>query len=214
MAEARRSGHVPRAPLAGFGSALLALLAGVWWLARDCAGLATALLREPLALTVRSDGAAAARRAAQLAHALLGQCALLLTLVTLTVMLGTWLVQGPARGLRLGGGRSSSFPRLPVSRLASALWCVGACCITGLTLSRWPAFSLRTLPALASAWALPMALLSGLTFAIDVAFARTRYFASLWLTRSQYRDEQRADFGDPRVRIAREQARRALRATP
>jgi flagellar biosynthesis protein FlhB len=45
---------------------------------------------------------------------------------------------------------------------------------------------------------------------VDVAFARARFVASLWLTRSEQLAEARRDFGAPEIRRARAEARRAM----
>jgi len=123
------------------------------------------------------------------------------------------MAQGPAF-TGLGTHDRARFGPLSPSRVASGLWCLGVCCLGASGLASWDTLSLVSLPAAATSWALSLALLSVLCLVVDVGFARARYFASLWLTRREYQDEQRADFGHPQVRAAREQARRAFRAAP
>ena len=207
-AEARAQGHLPRAPLAGFVFALLALLASVWALSARVFALLTRLYGEPLALAASGRAPAAWARGVQLLGELGWACAQALLAVVVCVGGGLFLVQGPAFA-RASRAHGVVFPRLALSRTASALWCVGLLLITALALSQWRSFGRATLPALAEAWAGQLALLSVAALLVDVAFARARFFASLWLTRREYRDEQRLAHGPAEPRAERERERRA-----
>ena len=211
MADARASGHVPRAPLVGFGSALLAALGAAFWLGPSLARSCRELLSVPLALAAVGKAAQAHARTAQLLTAIERDLACALLAVVLCVGLGTLLAQGPAFA-RLSSFVASRFAPLTPSRTASALWCLGVLFIALLTLSEWARFDRAVLVELSCALAARVALLTVGCMAIDVAFARARHFASLWLTRREQLDEQRAHYGAPEVRVAREHARHALRS--
>ncbi|MEY4511146.1 MAG: hypothetical protein RLZZ450_3268 [Pseudomonadota bacterium] len=207
-AEARAQGHVPRAPLAGPIFVLLSLIASVWALGPRAFRLCTSLLREPLELAARGASVPARERALFLLRELSVVCAPALVVVVVSVALGLFVVQGPA--FVSSRGRGTSFPALAISRTASALWCAGVLLIVLLALSQWASFELRTLGASATAWAGQLAALSVGTLLVDVAFARARFYASLWLTRHEHLDEQRAALGPPDVRAARERERLLL----
>jgi flagellar biosynthesis protein FlhB len=219
-AEARAQGHLPRAPLAGVLFALLSLLLSLWALAPRVFVLLTRLLREPLELAARGQAVAAEARLAQLLGELTGACALALLAIVVGVGGGLFVVQGPAFA---SSSRTHGvvFPALSLSRTASALWCVGLLLITALALGQFFAcafegalrrasFSSATLPALAAAWAGQLGALSVAALLVDVAFARARFFASLWSTRREFQDEQRLALGPAEPRAARERARRAF----
>jgi flagellar biosynthesis protein FlhB len=189
--------------------ALLSLLFSVWTLAPRVFALLTRLLCEPLELAARGQAGAGRALLAQLLGELTGVCALALLAVFVCVGAGLFVVQGPAFA---GSSRTHGvvFPALSLSRTASALWCVGVLLITALALSQWASMSRATLPALCAGWAGQLSLLSVSALLVDVAFARARFFASLWLTRRELQDEQRLALGPAEPRVARERERRAL----
>jgi hypothetical protein len=208
-AEARARGHLPRAPLAGLVFALLSLLAGSCALAPRVWALSLRLAREPLELAARGHGTAAQARATQLLNELSFTCAPALVAIVGSVALGSFVVQGPSF-VGSSQARGSSFPPTSLSRTASALWCLGVLSIVLLALSRWASLELSTLGAEASAWATQLTVLSLAALLVDVAFARARFHASLFLTRREYHDEQRAALGPPEARAARGRALRSF----
>jgi flagellar biosynthesis protein FlhB len=68
------------------------------------------------------------------------------------------------------------------------------------------------LPALLASWASALVALTALCLVTDIAFARARFFASLWLSPREYLDDQRATFGAPELRRARAAVRTSLRS--
>lgn len=185
IAEARASGHVPRVPLLGLFGLLGLLAVGAGQLhgfARELRALIALPLSgaEPWALL----------------RSLLTRSAWSLAAVWGLLLLGTWLAQGPAFGTR-----RVAFAPLGLDRTATFLFGAG---VLGLLASiLW---DVRLLEISADyGWAL--ALLSVACLAIDIAFARARWFQSLWLTRRQLRDEQREHGVSPEVAAARRRAR-------
>jgi AraC-like DNA-binding protein len=174
-------------------------------LARSC----RELLSVPLALAASGNTAQAHAHASELLRTLARELGFALLAVALCVGLGTFLAQGPAFA-RLSSFVSSRFAPLSPSRTASALWCLGLAFVTLLSLSEWLRFERAALVDLACQLAQRVALLTVACMAIDLGFARARHFASLWLTRREQLDEQRAHYGAPEVRVARERARRTL----
>ncbi|MDB4974794.1 MAG: hypothetical protein JWN48_3135 [Myxococcaceae bacterium] len=213
IAEARASGHLPRAPLVGFAGALLALLAGTALLGPAIAQRTAALLRGPLELAAAGRSREAHAQAELLLQQLARSAGLLLGLGCIAIALFTLLAQGPSLA-RLSSSRSLRVASLRPSRTASALWCVGLCVIVLTTLASWTELERATLSQWAVALATELALLTVACSAIDIAFARARFFASLWLTRREYLDEQREQLGAPELRAARRRARDDLRRSP
>lgn len=211
IVEARASGHLPRAPLAGFGLALLALLACTATLGPRAAGLCADLLRVPVALVGTGAALQAQARAGELVQQLAALVGVALGSVVLAVALGVFLVQGPAFAqLSRPSTASASFAKTSISRTASVLWCLGVVLISALSLSRWRELAQGNLTSLLAAWAQQLALLSAALMVVDIAFARARFFASLWLTRRERDDELRDAYGAPELRAARRQARLQL----
>ena len=199
MAAARASGHLPRAPLVGFASALLALLACAWWRGPQLALELRALLVGSLGMRVEA--------LVPVLRALAQELGLGLLLVVLVTALGVRLAQGPSAG----SARVSSLPALRPSRLASAVFALGMLGDIAYALSDWtmlePGRYTAALAELANAFALRLVMLTLACVLIDVAFARAGFYASLWMNRRDFLQEQREAFGSPEVRAARERER-------
>lgn len=207
-AEARAQGHLPRAPLAGFVLALLSLVASVYAHGPRVLARSTSLFREPLELAAQGQSALARERALFHLSQLLTLCAPALVAVVVSVAVGLVVVQGPAFA---GGPRVlGSFPALSVSRTASVLWCAGVLLIASLALGQWALLDLRTLGESARGWAGQLVVLCVAALLVDVSFARARFQASLWLTRREFHDEQRAALGPPEARAARARQRQSF----
>lgn len=188
IADARASGHVPRAPLLWLAG-LLALSAVGAALGPRFGSLLRALWSDLL-----SGGAVDVWGRL---HGLLALLAWSLGAIFVLLLGVVWLVQGPAFA---AWSRRAQFEALRPDRTASALWACGLCLLTG--------FALTDALAGFAAWAWGLALLSLACLLIDAAFARARWFASLWLTRREYVDQQREQAAAPALVAARNRARR------
>ncbi len=185
IAEARASGHVPRVPLLGLFGLLGLLAVGAGQLAGYREEL-RALLAAPL------SGADPWALLSSLGVRLAWSLALVLAIV----LVGSWLAQGPAFV-----SRREPFAAQGIDRTAALLFGAGA--LSLLALVTWESRALEV--SADYGWAL--ALLSVACLAIDIAFARARWFQSLWMTRRQLRDEQREHGVSPELAAARRQAR-------
>lgn len=211
LAEARGVGHVPRPRLVGLAGALLAL--ALW--ARS--GLpvltegVTDLLREPLAQLAQGR-LPPARSVVEAAAALLGSTLLLALACIFALMVAAqWLGQGFAwgRAAKRRGRLAFEAPKPdPTARVLFALavsaWSAGML-FDGLRVAR------GSLASVIGTWLHGVVLLLLACALIDAAFARARYFQSLWLTRREVRDQTREAYGAPEVRAERERRRRAGR---
>jgi flagellar biosynthesis protein FlhB len=202
IAEARRSGLAPRAPLVGLVAAILALfLWGRLLVSRVLAQL-EALFRGALAQAARG---APPGEAWELVKPVAFSLAELLGAVFLCLVAASIVAQGPHFAwpkrprrpfTRARKSRTASLlaallvPLVAVSLLPRALW-IEPQQVGDVLLS-----ALGRLSALLLVLAL-----------IDVAFARTRFLRALWLTRREQRDAQREVHGAPELRAARERAR-------
>ncbi|MDB4974117.1 MAG: hypothetical protein JWN48_2458 [Myxococcaceae bacterium] len=211
IAQARASGHAPHAPLVGFGCGLLAVFATGFWLAPRVERTFGELLRAPLELAARGRSAEAHARALALLGGLTSFVVGALVLVSVVIALGCFAAQGPAFA-RLTGSLSTRLPTLRPSRTAGALWCLGLVVLWLVTLSEWTRFSQSSLGSVAYEVLQGLTVLTLACMVIDVAFARARFYASLWLTRREHIAEQRDAFGAPEIRAARQLARQAARA--
>lgn len=206
--EARAAGHVPHAPLAGFAGGLLALVPTCFWLAPEVAAHLTDLLERPLLAAARGDSALARAEVGEHVRALLGWAALALGAAFVGVVLASALAQGLAF-VRMRRVRAR-FERMAPSRAASLLFCLGLALATGLALDDVGRLRPQQLAARAESWAVTLCLLALGCGVVDAAFARARWFASLFMTRRELLDEQRDAFGDPALRAARARARREV----
>jgi flagellar biosynthesis protein FlhB len=185
IAEARAGGHVPRAPLLRL-LGLLGLLAVGGLQARALGADLIALFEAPL------SGASPR----ELLQGLLERTAWSLAVILAVVLLGTWLAQGPAFVIRRSNLSAASDPT------ATALFALGTLVLLAFLLHDTRLFDV----ALADyAWA--FGLLAVACLAIDIAFARARWFASLWMTRREYLDAQRDQGVSPELAAARRRAR-------
>jgi len=200
IAEARASGHVPRAPLVGFGVGVLGLV--------GYAGTsATSRYREPLELAARGDVTGALERASTWLLDVGASLATALFVLAVAIAASIAVAQGPAFA-RLTRTRVLPPPLRP-SRTASVLWCLCLGALVARTVLEAPMLTIETLRAEASAFAWALVLITVACIAIDVAFARARFYASLWMTRREFLDEQRESHGAPELRSARARARDA-----
>lgn len=183
IAEARASGHVPRVPLLRLFGLLGVLAVGVLQ--------AGAFARELRALFASSEAAPF-----PLLRPLIQRTAWSLAVVLAVVVLGSWLAQGPAFGVR-----RSKFVAQGVDWTASVLFALGM-----LVLLIFFVLDVQQL-ALEPSYAWALALWSVGCLAIDIAFARARWFASLWMTRREYLDEQRDQGVSPELAAARRRGR-------
>ncbi|HEY6882236.1 MAG TPA: hypothetical protein VI299_29600 [Polyangiales bacterium] len=191
IAEARASGHVPRAPLS-WVTGLLALLVVV-------VPQRSAFQRELLALFREPLQAGDPARAWDSVRELALRCAWSLTLVFVLVAGATWLVQGPA----FAAGTRKKFRKVRLDRTASALW-AGAVAL----LAAFYAFAAVQLSVeQVGSFGFWLAFVSVACLAIDVAFARARWLSSLWMTRREFLDEQREQGPLPELVAARKRAR-------
>lgn len=209
MMAARAAGHVPRAPLAGLAAALAAVLGCALVLAPKLADAASALLREPLEALATGDGAQALALARASSRALLGLLVQSSLFVLLTVVLASLVVQGLAFRSRARGGALRLAPLRP-SRLATTLWVLGLLGSTALTLRDLVSHESSTYGELAREWALCAIALSLVALCIDSAFARARFYQSLWMTRRELLDEERSQLGAPELRAERARLTREL----
>ena len=205
LSEARRLGHVPRAPLVGVFSLWSALLVGLVLAAPTLWPALQELARAPLE-------AAAAGRALSLPstplHQLAWSLAWVLTSATLALALGTFVAQGPAWG-GASGSRLRPTPLRP-SRITGLLFALGLplLCLhqAGRALRAEPA----QLAPLFRDFALHAAAYLAACALLDASLARAAHVRSLWLTRREQKDEQREAYGSPELRRARDRLRRTL----
>lgn len=206
IAEARSAGLVPRPAMAGFAVAFVALAACARLGGASLWQLIAELWRRPLEALAAGDAA----RARELARALLGQIGWRLAIALLVVWSSTalvlWLAQGPHFALP---GRARR-PLSPPARgyLAPLLAALAACVLFAANLS--PALWLEPagVAALLSRFGAYLALLLALVAVIDVTSARTAFLRALWMTRQEFKDENREAYGSPELRRARAQLRR------
>jgi hypothetical protein len=185
MAEALASGHVPRAPLLSLFGLLGLLAVG--------AGQAHALGAELIALLqVPLSGA----DATEILHGLLRRTAWALGVILAVLVLGSWLAQGPAVV-----SKRSTFADPGTDRTASVLFALASLVLLTSVVLAAQALELEA----GYGWAL--ALVSAACLAIDIAFARARWVASLWMTRREFVDAQRDQGVSPEVAAARRRAR-------
>lgn len=211
IAEARASGHHPRASLVASNVALVGALGlGFMLGARWFAGL-VALFRDTMRAWSRGDGAGAYRLLESHARGALLSCAFAALGLTLLVTAACVLARGP-RGGRASGPARARFPRLAPGRTAPLLFVLGLALVSGLALAEVLALDAPRLFGLASRWAWGVALVALLTLIVDVAFAQARFYASLRMTRRELLDEQRAAFGAPELRALRQRLLRQARA--
>ncbi len=203
IAEARAAGRVPKAPLTGLTAAIGGLFGAAALLGPRIARSARDLFEAPLALSAAGERSAALARAAASARELFALLALAAVSIFISVALGIVLVQGLAFA-PLARPRARALAPLRVDRTAGALFALGVA--VWLERAGWADF--------ARAWAERLAFLAVACLVIDASFARARFFASLWLTRREYLDEQREAFGAPEIRAARARARSAPAESP
>jgi flagellar biosynthesis protein FlhB len=178
--EARASGHLPRAALLWLAGALGLLAVGAA-VGPNLGERLRASWSEELLRAAAGEPTHVRERLAALSSLLAGSLAVILAL-----LLGVgWLVQGPGFA---SWARRTHFERVGLDRTASLVWALGLVLLTGFTLADF------------ASWAWGFALLSVGCLVIDVAFARARWFASLWLTRREYVDMQREQAPAPEVR--------------
>jgi flagellar biosynthesis protein FlhB len=182
IAEARASGHVPRVSMLGSLGLIGSIVVGSTQDFGLVALWERALAGQDVSAQLRSIGAT------------LGWCALAVWLLILIVSL---LAQGPSFV-----SQRKEFAPLRVDRTAGALF---ALCITGLSCA-FVADAVRL--ELNASWLWILALVSAACLVVDIALARARWFASLWMTRREYKDEQRDQGPAPEILAARKRARR------
>lgn len=206
IAEARAHGHVPQSPLAGVAAGVVALIVGASALGPSLwMHLLTLYRTSLLAFAAGRPGDAYRAVEASLGGIMRGLFgflagAAILVAATLTLMQGCSL-GAPWRA-------SKRFARLAPSRTASVLFVLGLALVGGTAIAD-ALIGPEPARALFDA-AMGIAVLALACGAIDAAFARARFAASLWLTRGEHLEEQRSAFGSPEARRAREAARRAL----
>jgi flagellar biosynthesis protein FlhB len=206
IAEARGAGLAPRPAIAGFVAAFVALAACARLGGESLWRLLAELWRRPLEALAAGDAA----RAHALARALLAQIGWRLVIALLCVWgcaaLVLWLAQGPHFALP---GRARR-PFEPAARgyLAPLLASLAACALFAASLS--PALWLEPagVAALLSRFGAYLALLLALAAVIDVASARTAFLRALWMTRQEFKDDNREAYGSPELRGARARLRR------
>lgn len=207
IAEARARGHVPRAPLIGVLGGVLASAVGSAALGPALIRDMRALVRAPLEAIAAGRGADAYVAAGASLRSLAALGALWLAGATLAIGIAVALGQGPALGSPFRD--EAGYPGVRPSRTASALFVLGLlgsgahALVVSLT---GQALVFVDYASVVCALAVGCAL-------IDLAFARARFVASLWLTRGEQRDAERRDFGSPEVRRARSEARRAMQGS-
>ena len=201
IAEARQSGHLPRPVLVATASAAVAVITLGFLFGERALRALTSAFVDAVTAVARGD----AELAYALAHEAMARasfgaaCALALVLV---VVLTT---QALGRGLTLRGrgGRGIRFAALRPSRTGAALWALGLVLSTALALDDVIALEPHGVAELAGDFARRVLLLALACSLVDVAFARARFFRSLWMTRAEMKDEQRALFGAPELRALR-----------
>jgi flagellar biosynthesis protein FlhB len=207
LSEARRIGHVPRAPLVGVFALWASLLLGLSLSAPRLWGALVHLLRAPLE-------AAASGRAWSLVDLakpgtqLLWSIAFLLLGAFVALALGTLITQGPAFGF-VGASRLRPSPLRP-ARSSALLFAFGLPFLCAQVSARALRAEPHELTALLRDFALYLAAYLGACSLLDAALARAAHVRSLWLTRREQRDEQREAYGSPEVRRVRDRLRREL----
>lgn len=209
IAEARASGQAPRPLLAASTSALLFVLAGGWLVGPRALAHLQAFWKSSAMALARGDDVQAYAQLAALVDQAAPRLALTLLGLFVTVLAAELL------------GRGASFARVrtrlrltPVRRDVTALlvWSVGLTLLVSFAVLELVPRELAELGPLASDWSRRLALLALVCLALDVTLARARFFGSLWMTRGEQLDEQRAAFGPPEIRRAltrvRSEARR------
>lgn len=202
LAEARESGHAPRLALVAICTSVIVLaLMGVLALPRlwralisfvRVAWIAVGSGRAPFA------HAAFSRLQGELLGFLTGGLLGVVGAVALACVLGRGAHFGfvPTRG-------ASRFARLARGREAPFLWVLGLVACAGFALEDVAILEPGELTTRALIWLETVALLSLACALLDVAFARARFFASLWMTRRELLDEQRVAHGAPELRALR-----------
>ena len=208
--EARASGHAPRAELAGFSAALVVVLGCACWLGPRGGRALVRMLDAPLLSVARGRFGDAATQAAALARGVVRDMVLVLAAVLVAATLARAVAQRPSFA-RMGSTRLG-FPPLRVSRTAQALWCAGLLFCLGDALHDVVLLDLASVAPAAARLATNLALVTVGCAVVDAAFARARFFASLFLTRREYLDAQREAVGSPELRAARARARQQLGA--
>jgi type III secretory pathway component EscU len=208
LSEARRQGHVPRAPLVGLFATWAALLLGLSLAAPSLMRALAALLRLPLEASARGHSLALA----ELWHAaglqLVSACALVLLFAFAALALGTLIAQGTAFGFALDARLCP--PPLALGRTARGLFALGLPIIALQLGVRALRAELAQLAPLLRDFALYAAAYLAACALLDAALARAAHVRSLWLTHSEHKQEQREAYGSPEVRRVRDRLRREL----
>jgi flagellar biosynthesis protein FlhB len=208
VAEARASGHAPRPLLLASTSALLYLLACAAALGTRALTHLQAFLSDATGALAAGDSARAYARLALFLRDGASTLALLL--------LGMFVVLLAAELF----GRGASFARVrarvpfpPVRRDPSALlvWSIGLTLAASFAVLELLPLAPGELAPFASDWLRRIALLALACAVLDVTLARARFFASLWMTRREQLDEQRAAFGAPELKRAQARLRSETR---
>ena len=207
LSEARRLGHVPRAPLVGLFALWSSLLLGLSLAAPAFRGGLEALLRGPLEATAQQRPWTLAELWAP-GSRLLASCAFVLLGAFVALALGTWISQGPAFGF--APASRLRLPALRAPRVTAVLFALGLPILCGQIAAR----SLRAEPShfgdIVRDFALYAAAYLAACALLDAALARAAHVRSLWLTRREQRDEQREAYGSPELRRARARLRGEL----
>ena len=201
IAVARASGHVPRPALVALGSVWLTTMFVLWAYGAHLLHELATLFRSTVELCGRGDSALA--RAAVWSWVISASQSF--ALIALAAFVSIALSLAFAQGASHAGRRALRvrFAKLEVSRTAGALLSLSLLLTTAIALAELPLLEISDLAAFALRWASYAALFTLFCTFIDVAFARARFFRSLWMTRAELRDEQRSAFGAPELREAR-----------
>jgi len=209
IAAARAGGHVPRPLLVATAAGCMSLFASVLLLAPRGALLLSTFARESLLALGSGRREAAYALLASLQRELTELVCIALLISFSAVASACALAQGVAFGFtRARAG--ASFGELAPDRTAALLWAVGLVAMAASAIADALLSEPHELTSIASSWARQLLLLAlGCAF-IDAALARARFHGSLWLTRREYLDEQRAAHGAPEVRALRARRRSEL----
>lgn len=207
IAEARQSGHVPRPLLVGLAAGFIAVTGGAAVVGPRLAASLQRFLRGSLEALAQGEREAAYGQLAALLGELTGLLALVLALLFAGLLLGCAVAQGKSFGFSRAT-REARFPKPAGDRTASVLFVLGLWACVGAALVELRVATVTDLGELGASLGRRVVLLALATAIVDGALARARFFESLFMSRREQLDEQRAAFGAPELRTARRRLRR------
>lgn len=206
LADARRAGHVPRAPLVGLFAAFVTLMFWLSFAGPSLFATLGALYRLPLERAERGEPLPSLNELTPFLHSVALELGIGFALTFCALALGTFLVQGPAFGF--GSAVRLKLPKLRQGRTGKLLFVFGLPVVLFTQLPRVLRVEVASVASLLGDLALMTGMWLALCGLVEASLARARHIRSLWLTRAEYQDEQREAYGSPEMRRARDRARR------